>query len=301
MSEWDDLFRQETPPVKSASQNQSFDKDAWVQKKQELRQWTYETIDATSVAVAQTSEQFQQYLDVQSRFGRYSVSNALLIMAQRPEATRIADFEGWQAMGFRIRRKETGFYILEPGEEYKREDGSTAVSYNPKKMFDVAQVIGEKPELAPSPDERTRIKALTHRAPVPIQMGDALPEGMNALYQPDVRQIVIRRGLSAGDIFRSLAQELAHAELDQGKSDYSRSDHHFQASSVAYMLSKKFGMETADFRFNRAVERLKGLEPQQIRTELSVIRDTAYTMTSRMYHLLGQLRQQQPSRTNTAR
>ncbi|UQZ86429.1 hypothetical protein SK3146_05722 [Paenibacillus konkukensis] len=301
MSEWDDLFRQETPPVKAASQNQSFDKDAWVQKKQELRQWTYETIDATSVAVAQTSEQFQQYLDVQSRFGRYSVSNALLIMAQRPEATRIADFEGWQAMGFRIRRKETGFYILEPGEEYKREDGSTAVSYNPKKMFDVAQVIGEKPELAPSPDERTRIKALTHRAPVPIQMGDALPEGMNALYQPDVRQIVIRRGLSAGDIFRSLAQELAHAELDQGKSDYSRSDHHFQASSVAYMLSKKFGMETADFRFNRAVERLKGLEPQQIRTELSVIRDTAYTMTSRMYHLLGQLRQQQPSRTNTAR
>ncbi|CAM3281839.1 MULTISPECIES: hypothetical protein [Paenibacillus] len=301
MSEWDDLFRQEAPPVTAASQNQPFDKEAWVQKKQELRQWTYETIDATTAAVAQTGEQLQQYLDVQSRFGRYSVSNALLIMAQRPEATRIADFEGWKAMGFHIRRKETGFYILEPGETYKREDGSTAVSYNPKKMFDVAQVIGEKPVLPPLPDERTRIKALMHRSPVPVQMGDALPADMHALYQPDVRQIVIRRGLSAGDIFRSLAQELAHAEMDQGKADYSRSDNQVQAYSVAYMLSKQFGVETAGFRFNRAVERLKGLEPQQIRAELAVIRDTAHTMNSRMYHMLGQLRQQQPSRSDTAR
>ncbi|MFC4600293.1 hypothetical protein [Cohnella hongkongensis] len=301
MSQWDDLFRQEAPPVTAASQNQPFDKEAWVQKKQELRQWTYETIDATTAAVAQTGEQLQQYLDVQSRFGRYSVSNALLIMAQRPEATRIADFEGWKAMGFHIRRKETGFYILEPGETYKREDGSTAVSYNPKKMFDVAQVIGEKPVLQPLPDERTRIKVLMHRSPVPIQMGDALPADMHALYQPDVRQIVIRRGLSAGDIFRSLAQELAHAEMDQGKADYSRSDNQVQAYSVAYMLSKQFGVETAGFRFNRAVERLKGLEPQKIRAELAVIRDTAHTMNSRMYHMLSQLRQQQPSRSDTAR
>ncbi|OUS75711.1 hypothetical protein B1748_16565 [Paenibacillus sp. MY03] len=300
MSEWDDLFRQEAPPVIATAQDQPFDKEAWVQKKQELRQWTYETIDVTTALAVQTGEQFQQYLNIQSRFGRYSVSNALLIMAQRPEATRIADFEGWKAMGFRIRRKETGFYILEPGETYKREDGNATVSYNPKKMFDVAQVIGEKPDLPPPPDERTQIKALMHRSPVPIQMGDALPEGMHALYQPDVRQIVIRRGLSASDIFRSLAQELAHAELDQGKADYSRSDHQAQAYSVAYMLSKQFGVETSCFRLNRVVERLKGLEPQQIRTELSIIRDTAHTMNSRMYHLLGQLRQQ-PSRRDTVR
>lgn len=301
MSEWDDLFHQEAPPMSTTEQDKPFDKEAWMQKKQELRQWTYETIDATTVEVVQTSEQLQQYLDVQSRFGRYSVSNALLIMAQRPEATRIADFDGWKVMGYHIRRKETGFYILEPGETYKREDGSTAVSYNPKKMFDVAQVIGEKPALTSLPDERTCIKALMHRTPVPVQMGDALPADKHALYQADVRQIVIRRGLSAGDIFRSLAKELAHAEIDQGKADYSRSEHQTQAYSVAYMLSKQFGVDTSGFRFNRVVERLKGLEPQQIRAELAVIRDTGHTMNSRMHHLLGQLRQQQPSRSDMAR
>lgn len=301
MSEWDDLFRQDATPVTASAQDQPFDKEAWMKKKQELRQWTYETIDSTTASVAQTGEQFQRYLDVQSRFGRYSVSNALLIMAQRPEAQRIADFEGWKAMGCHIRRKEKGFYILEPGETYKREDGSTAVSYNPKKMFDVAQVIGDKPALPALPDERTRIKALMHRSPVPVKMGDALPADVHALYQPDICQVVIRRGLSAGDIFRALSQELAHAEIAQGKSDYSRSEHQTQANSVAYMLSKQFGVETGGFRFNRAVENLKGLEPQQIRVELAVIRDTAHTMNGRMYHLLGQIRQQQPNRSDKAR
>lgn len=36
---------------------------------------------------------FQPYLDVQARFDRYSVSNAVLIAAQCPEATRLADFD----------------------------------------------------------------------------------------------------------------------------------------------------------------------------------------------------------------
>lgn len=204
-------------------------------------------------------------------------------------------------MGFNIRSKETGFYILEPGEEYKREDGSTAMSYIPKKMFDIAQVIGEKPESLAPLDERTRIKSLMDRSPVPIVVGDALPAEIHALYQPDVPNIVIRRGLTADDIFRSLALELAHAEMDRGNPGYSRSDYQFNANCVAYILSKQFGVETTAFRFERVIERLKSLEPKQIREELTAIRETAYNMTLRMYPKLGQLRQQQPSRSDTAR
>ncbi len=153
MNELDELFS--TPSIQ---REQSFDKEAWVHQKQEQRQWTYDTIDTTTMTIVQNGEQFQRYLDVQSRFDRYSVSNALLILAQRPEATRIADFEGWKEQGVSIRRKETGFYILEPGEEYRREDGSTATSYNPKKMFDIAQTTAKKPDQPVYPDDRTRIK-----------------------------------------------------------------------------------------------------------------------------------------------
>ncbi|MGG3885099.1 hypothetical protein KDJ56_03530 [Brevibacillus composti] len=301
MNNLDDLFRQDAASRSSTNPSeQPFDKEAWAQKKQELRQWTYETIDAATSSIAQSGDEFQRYLDVQSRFDRYSVSNALLILAQRPEATRIADFDTWKEQGVFIRRKETGFYILEPGEEYRREDGSTGISYNPKKMFDIAQTTASQKREQPTyPDDRMRIKALVDRAPVPIVINDALPPEMHALYQPDTRNIVIRRGLDAGDIFRSLAQELAHAELDRGDGRYSRSDFTFHAYCASYMLCKQFGVDTSSFRFHRMQEKLKDIEPQQVRAELTVMKDAAHDMARRMNRMLAQQRQQ--LRTEPAR
>ncbi|MFC0213308.1 hypothetical protein ACFFK0_12740 [Paenibacillus chartarius] len=301
MNNLDELFRQDAASRSSTNPSeQPFDKEAWAQKKQELRQWTYETIDAATSSIARSGDEFQRYLDVQSRFDRYSVSNALLILAQRPEATRIADFDTWKEQGVFIRRKETGFYILEPGEEYRRDDGSTGISYNPKRMFDITQTTAsQKREQPIYPDDRMRIKALMDRAPVPIVIGDALPPEMHALYQPDTRNIVIRRGLDAGDIFRSLAQELAHAELDRGDGRYSRSDFTFHAYCASYILCKQFGVDTSSFRFHRVPEKLKDMEPQQIRAELTVMKDTAHDMARRMNRMLAQHRQQ--LRTETAR
>jgi hypothetical protein len=297
----DDLFRQDAASRSSTNPSeQPFDKETWAQKKQELRQWTYETIDAATSSIAQSGDEFQRYLDVQSRFDRYSVSNALLILAQRPEATRISDFDTWKEQGVFIRRKETGFYILEPGEEYRRDDGSTGISYNPKKMFDIAQTTASQKREQPTyPDDRMRIKALLDRAPVPIVIGDALPPEMHALYQPDTRNIVIRRGLDAGDIFRSLAQELAHAELDRGDGRYSRSDFTFHAYCASYILCKQYGVDTSFFRFHRVPEKLKNMEPQQIRAELTMMKDTAHNMARRMNRMLAQHRQQ--LRTEPAR
>ncbi|MPY19890.1 ArdC-like ssDNA-binding domain-containing protein [Paenibacillus glucanolyticus] len=295
MSELDDLFRQE-PSSSARAAEQPFDKEAWTQKKQELRQWTYQTIDDTTSALTKSGETFQQYLDIQSRFDRYSVSNALLILAQRPNATRIADFDAWKEQGVFIRRKETGFYILEPGEEYRREDGSTGISYNPKKMFDMAQTTSNMKQEQPTfPDERARIKALIDRAPVPIGMGDALPSDMHALYQPEPRNITIRRGLDAGDIFRALAQELTHAELDRGDGQYSRSDHRFHAYCASYMLCKQFGVTTDVYRFDRVPEKLNGMEPQQVRAELTTMKEAVQQMSQRMNRNLSKQRQHKRS------
>jgi len=234
MSNFDDLFRQEQSQSARKS-DQPFDKEAWAQKKQEQRERVYSLIDEAATAVAQDGDTFQKYLDVQSRFDRYSAANALLILTQKPEATRIADFDTWKEQGAYIRKKETGFYILEPGEEYQRGDGTTGISYNPKRMFDISQTGNSRKRETPVyPDERTRIKALLAHAPVPIHINDTLPEGANAVYQPDTREIQIRRGMEAGDIFRALAQELAHAEMDKGGGSYTRSDHSFRAYCVSY-------------------------------------------------------------------
>lgn len=286
MNDLDTLFA-----ASSNQREQPFDKEAWVQQKQEQRQWTYDTIDTTTVGILQNGEQFQRYLDVQSRFDRYSVSNALLILAQRPEATRIADFESWKEQGVSIRRKETGFYILEPGEEYQRDDGSTAISYNPKKMFDIAQTTAKKLDQPIYPDDRTRIKALTDRAPVPISISETLPAEVYAIYQPDVRNIVIRRGLTAGDIFRALAQELAHAEMDRGDGRYSRSEYQIHAYNASYMLCKQAGVDTMPFRFGKMTEGFKDMEPQAIRAELTTMKEAAHSISRRMHRVLIPQRQ----------
>ena len=207
MSNYDDLFRQENEQPAPRS-DQPFDKEAWAQKKQEQREQVYTMIDDTAGAVSQDGAKFQGYLDVQGRFDRYSVSNALLIFAQKPNATRIADFDTWKEQGAYIRKKESGFYILEPGEEYQREDGTTGISYNPKKMFDITQTGNSRKRETPSyPDERTRLKALMDYAPV-IRISDTLPSGVNALYQPDTREIQVRRGMDASSIFRALSRSL---------------------------------------------------------------------------------------------
>jgi len=298
MSSFDDLFRQENEqPV--PRNDLPFDKEAWKQQKQEQREMVYAMIDDTAQTVARDGAAFQKYLDVQSRFDRYSVANALLILAQKPDATRIADFDTWKEQGAFIRKKETGFYILEPGEEYQREDGTVGISYNPKKMFDISQTGNSRKRETPTyPDDRTRIKALMDHAPVPIRISDALPEGTNALYRPDTREIQIRKGMDAGNIFRALSQELTHAEMDKGDGSYSRSDHTFHAYCVSYMLCKQYGVDTNGYRFDRAPQMLEGMDPQEVRAELSVIREAAGEISGRMNRMLFQRQQiwQEPER-----
>lgn len=293
MSSFDDLFRQENEQPVSRN-DLPFDKEAWKQQKQEQREMVYAMIDNTAQTVARDGTAFQKYLDVQSRFDRYSVANALLILAQKPDATRIADFDTWKEQGAFIRKKETGFYILEPGEEYQREDGTVGISYNPKKMFDISQTGNScKRETPTYPDDRTRIKALMDHAPVPIRISDALPEGTNALYRPEAREIQIRKGMDAGNIFRALSQELAHAEMDKGDGSYRRSDHTFHAYCVSYMLCKQYGVNTNGYRFDRAPQMLEGMDPQEIRAELSVIREAAVEISGRMNRMLSQQQQKQ--------
>jgi len=292
MSSFDDLFRQENEQP-APRNGRPFDKEAWKQQKQEQREMVYAMIDDTAQTVARDGAAFQKYLDVQSRFDRYSVANALLILAQKPDATRIADFDTWKEQGAYIRKKETGFYILEPGDEYQRDDGTVGISYNLKKMFDISQTGNSRKRETPTyPDDRTRIKVLMDHAPVPIRISDALPEGTNALYRPDTREIQIRKGMDAGNIFRALSQELTHAEMDKGDGSYSRSDHTFHAYCVSYMLCRQYGMDTSGYRFDRAPQMLEGMDPQEIRAELSVIREAAGEISGRMNRMLSQQRQQ---------
>lgn len=289
MSNYDDIFSSQGG--NSRWNDQPFDKEAWAAKKQEERKELYALVDSTAAEISGDGEKYKKYLDVQARFSRYTPTNALLILAQMPEATQLKDFDGWKEAGVSVQRKPRSVKILEPGKEYTREDGTRGTSFEVKRVFDVSQTrgrVGSAP--AVKLDDRVLLKALIHRTPVPIQTVDSLPNNMGAMYDHNQQAIFVCRGMGAEDIFRSVSKELAHAEIAGMSENYNRNDAAFKAYSASYLLCKRYGVDVSDYNFSRLPTSFRESNPQQVRETLTEIRDTANQISTRMYRALEQNR-----------
>lgn len=274
---------------------QEFDVDAWAEKKQSEREEVYALRDRMTDEVSTDGEKFRQYLDTQSRFRRYSVGNVLLIMAQKPEATRLKDFDGWKESRVSIQKNQRGIRILEPRKEYEREDGSVGTSYNVKKVFDISQTKAKAQAKRQMPEERKLMVALVSRTPVPLEIVEQLGDsGRGAMYDQKKNKIYVKKGLGAEDIFCSVTQELAHAELAMGMEpgEYTREDNAFRAYCVSYMLCKQYGISAGRFSFDELPGGFADAEPQDVREELGIIRDVADNISGRISRILSQERSQ---------
>ena len=92
-----------------------FDKAQWAAQKQEQRKEAYELIDSTCAEMMTNGDSFRQYLDVQSRFDRYSVANAILVSAQKPDAVQLKDYSTWKQNRIYVNKDAHKIVILEPG------------------------------------------------------------------------------------------------------------------------------------------------------------------------------------------
>lgn len=284
MSEIDDIFE---APRKEHGEDSGvpFDREEWLQMKKAEREHAYELIDQAATMMQTSTEMTQTYLDLQSRFPRYSVSNVLLLAAQKPDATRIGDFKAWKEKGINIKRGETGIIILEPGKEYKREDGSVGVNYYTKRVFDVSQTDASEPEVHQvHRDGRLLLKALLNNAPCEVRIDNAVhfPGGRTAAYSPQDRVIYVDRGHEAAELFRDIAGELAHAHMDKG--NYNREAAGFTASCVAYLLCKRNNIDMGGYQFD-IPEAFSSLDSKGIKAELGKIRDIANSITAEMDRL----------------
>jgi hypothetical protein len=287
MDNFDDIFN---PPAEAPVKQENtkpFDKESWKEKKQLEREQAYTLIDTTAEDISEDGDKFKTYLDVQSHFDRYSVGNALLIMAQMPQATQLKDFDGWKENGVSIKKQQKGITILEPGEEYTCDDGSVGVSYNVKKIFDISQTTSkDKSKPAVHHDERLLLKALINNSPAAIKISEELPDGVGALYQPETNEIAVRKGMDAPDIFRSVSQELAHAQLAAQSENYSRSEAGFKAYCASCMLCKKNGIDVSGYDFKNLPDNIREADAQSIRSELSSVREAVNDISARMAKVL---------------
>jgi len=205
------------------------------------------------------SEILQRYLNMLGRFHRYSFNNAILIAAQRPDATHVAGFHTWKRLGRFVQKGEQGIAILAP-MVYRAAateiDDETADSnrqhalygFKVVYVFDVSQTGGKDlPEFAGITgepcDHLDRLEQLVRSRGIELEYeyiggradGASLPG-----------KIILRPDLPTAERFAVLVHELAHELLHQQnarKHDTTKTVRETEAEAVAHVVCRASGME----------------------------------------------------------
>ena len=264
--------------------SRAFNKEEWAAQKQEQRKEAYELIDNTCSEMMANGDSFRQYLDVQGHFDRYSVNNAILVSAQMPEATQLKDYGSWKQSRVYVDKDAQKVTILEPGKEYQRDDGSKAVGYNAKVVYDVSQTSA-KDRQQPQEQKTMRelVSAMIDASPVSFVPVDDLE--LPAFYDSSQQTIFIKTGLNEEQLFVSMAKEVSAAVFDC-KHKESRDDSDFKSFCVAYMVSSRYGVDTKGFHFDKLPKEFEGMETQAFKGELGSMRDVLGEIQSDMYKSL---------------
>ena len=212
-----------------------FDKAEWAAQKQAQRKDAYELIDNTCAEMMISGDRFRQYLDVQGRLDRYSVNNAILVSVKKPDATLPKDKATWKANRVYVNKNAQPIPILEPSKEYTRDDGTKAVSYNVKVVYDISDTsAADRQQPQEQKSMRELVSALIDASPVPCVPVDDLE--LPAYYDGSQQTIFVKKGLSEEVLFISMAKEVSAAVYDF-KYNESRDASDFKSFCVAYMLS----------------------------------------------------------------
>lgn len=213
-------------PAKAGQQSKRLSKEEYAEKMKAEKEAVYQMADDTAKAIVSDPEKFKAFLDTQSRLDRYSAVNALLIFKQLPEASQLKNFDDWSKDNVKIQKGAKSISILEP-VEYAKRDGTTGISYNVKKVFDVSQTNGKRP---PAPtvnrDPKALITVMLDSSPVEVEATNELPyPNMAAFYNNEEQTLYVKRDV--GDsvaVAQCVAQELGHAQLSINSDSYSRAD-----------------------------------------------------------------------------
>lgn len=210
---------------------------------------------ATSLAGGE-SETLRNYLRAMGKFHRYSAANILLIMAQRPNASRVAGYHTWRKLQRQVLRGAHGIMIFAPlvkcaverSECGVETEISKLVGFRAAVVFDVADTSGDPlPEFARfegNPGEYLeRLKSLVAGSGCSLEYStDILP----ARGQCSGAKIVLLPDLSPAEEFHVLTHEFTHARLHftARRAETTKVVRETEAEAVAFVVSHSIGLDT---------------------------------------------------------
>jgi len=276
MENFDNLFEQQ-----SEQTEQPFDREAWAQQKREQRQELYDLIEEMSEKTLADPSALSDYLNMQARLGKTSVANTLLVVAQKPDATFIANYDDWQKRGRSVKRGEKGALVLEANGEYERPDGTMGVNFDVKRVFDISQTYGKPVRERTAPPIKTALKAITTNVPVPVKLSEGVSQSVGAMYSEKDNTIYVARGVEGNELFFALSRELARA--------HSGADT-FVCDCAANIACLRYGVPAK--YCDRIPDEIAALESREKRSALNTVRDAACEITERVDRNLFAERQQ---------
>ncbi len=270
---------------------------------------------------AKTSEEFHEWLDVQSRFYEYSYRNTLLITLQCPNATQVAGYNTWcEEFDRYVKEGEQAIWIWAPiiakqcpacrnspsyhensdcGYDETPPDEWTrgVVGFRPVSVFDVSQTEGEAlPELdtVARGDGKEFVSALLDAADTlgiearivpPDEWDHGEAQGVctrRSVYTMQPVVAVVDRDNQA-DLARTLIHEYTHALLHFDLEDTTeRSKREVEAEAVASIVGRYFRLDTSGSAFYLAA--WQGEDSESVTDRLGRISRTAEELIETISH-----------------
>lgn len=233
---------------------------AKVYANQKIKKYVNALIEGVSGVM--TTDKWKRYLTVQARFHRYSPNNIMLILAQRPSATRVASKTTWESLGRHIKYSERGkgIKIFAPikRKEIDQQTGAeieVLIGFRIVTVYDVSQTYGRPlPSLTQriegdNPDADELFRILCGVVTIPVVEADI--EGESDGYYSSVDdQIVLRKGLPSAHRVKTLLHTYVRSQLHKKELDaLTREQTEAIAEGVAYVVCQHFGIDTSEYSF----------------------------------------------------
>ena len=250
------------------------------------------------------SEGWLRWLDVQRRFHSYSWGNALLIVLQCPDATRVAGFKTWLSLNRAVRKGEKSIRILAPmtfkckacefaqaGETCGKCGGNgSRTMFRDVGVFDISQTDGE--ELPADQVVRLiggddgglfdRLRALAVSRGISVELVERTGSA-NGDYTPAKNRIRVSDDMAPAMRAKTLAHEISHSIMHPGGySETERSIAELEAESAAYVVCGSLGLDTSAYSLGYVAHWQGGTDEarKQLKASLTRIQKAAAEILS---------------------
>ncbi len=264
-----------------------------------------EKVDATIDVLARKVQEivagdgYRAYLKMLAKFHSYSANNIALILAQRPDSTKVTGYgnkagtTGWKSLGRQVRQGEKGITIIRPLHSVIRDEEDTTAEpvtvlrgFTAATVFDISQTEGKPLPHEPRPGELTGdeherslelkvalLRFIDERGVRVVRDHDGTQRGS---WNPDKREIGVRADLTGIRELKTVAHETAHMLADHRREGIAMADAETVAESVAFVLLDHYGIDTSSY----SVPYIAGWarDPAVVQRNLDTVRALSHVM-----------------------